>query len=366
VGRGGGGGGTGAGYGRGAGRANLLRGPDPSDLLRVGDLSRVDDAQGADAPTVFVYKASRPLDLPARRSALVPFLQRSMEAQIITWFDGFEAPMGRFAISFSNSGATTLPRGPVSVFADGGFAGETVLDRLAPGERRYEPIADDLDVTLDKVADTSAREPKKLVYRKGRLEEHYLRRRAITFTLSNRSGRPRQVFVRLSARSNAKVEGAPRVEFDRGRDRPLAVFDVAPRTEKKTESITVVEGLRTVSSRERLDVERLEELAFAENQPPRQRAGAKEVATKAAAAQVERSKLDDVEVKLAEAEKDIDRLRGHLKALQAETAGPDNPILTRLLANEDRLAQLREEKRSVERSVAAANREVEAALASLE
>ncbi|MEM6789051.1 MAG: hypothetical protein AAF715_16135 [Myxococcota bacterium] len=361
--------GSGHGGGFARGRAGRHRrgqaGATSSDLLRLGDLARVDEAKGREAPTVFVYRGSTLLDLAPQRSALVPFLQRPVEADIISWFDGFSRVTGRFAVRFVNSGDTTLPPGPVSVFADGGFAGETMLDRLAPGERRHAPIAEDLDIRLERTSDRSSREPKRLVFRQGRFEEHYLQRRAITFTLSNRSGRAREVLIQLDAGRNAKVEGAPRITFDRERNRPLAGFDLPAGARDVGHSLVVVEGLHEVASPDALDVARLETLAQTMTLSDRNRKVAAAVAAERRRVQTADEALEKKKAEITQVEADIARLRGHLEAVKGETPATENPVLMRLLATEDRLTALRAERDELAASLTAAKRDVEAALAPL-
>src|SRR5579871_493890 len=104
-----------------------------SDELQVGNLANVEEAEGVEAGELFTYKLPEPLTLKARGSALVPFLQRRVTAERISWCATASDPP-RAGVRLVNSTDQTLPGGPLSVFAEGGFSGEATIDRLKPRE----------------------------------------------------------------------------------------------------------------------------------------------------------------------------------------------------------------------------------------
>ncbi len=143
---------------------------------------------------------------------------------------------------FVNTTGQTLPTGTISVFGAGGFTGETSLDRLKPGERRFLQIGNDLDggVTLEK--ELRREESKRVTLEGDHLSEHFLRTTDEVWTLENRGGSPRTFYVALAADKNAKVTGVDRVDFDEAASQPIVVFDVKS-NERAKRSFTVVEGL---------------------------------------------------------------------------------------------------------------------------
>ena len=108
----------------------------------------------------------------------------------------------------SNSSKRTLPPGPVALFADGGFAGESAIDRLKPGERRIVEFGVDLDLELQSKESRVTEEVRQLTFEHDHLEEHYLRRTDTRYALENRSGLGRSVFLALGVVKNATVTGA--------------------------------------------------------------------------------------------------------------------------------------------------------------
>ena len=232
-----------------------------SSLLDVGNLAAAAPAAGVEAGALFVYTLPGPVDLHAHDSTLVPFAQQRVDATAIAWIDSPGSP-ARSAVRFVNSTSQTLPAGTIAFFADGGFAGESSLARVKPGERRFITYGQDLDVELRSVDSRATEEAKRLVWEKAarRLEEHYLRTSDFTYAIENRSGRPRSVMLAMSLDHNATLTGPDSVDFDAAGSRPLAVFAVEPRKsiERKAHA---VEGLVRTTAFASLTATRLTEIA---------------------------------------------------------------------------------------------------------
>lgn len=356
------GGGTGSGYGAGGGRVgSITSSVGTSSLLKVGDLSEAAPAVGTEVGALFVYRSNQPLDLGAHSSALVPFLHRGVEVEAVTWVgDASSSP--RSAVRFVNSTGQTLPAGTVAFFDGEGFAGESGLDRLKPGERRFIQYGADLDLEATARPSAPSEEPKRLAFAGEALEEHFLRETRVTYELENRGGRPRTVYAAQHLNQNATLKGADRVDFDAGSSLPVAVF-VVPRG-KAERSIVAVEGLSRKTPLEKLTADRLTQLAAATSLQANERAAAGEAAARQREVEQARQAADTDRAEIAELEKDLDRLREHLKALGGEKgAGAGaNPFVQRILAAEDRLAAARKRLDGHERDAKARGADVRRAL----
>jgi hypothetical protein len=369
----GGGSGTGYGYGSGSGfgsrgsRAPHVRQAKAavlgSDLVAVGNLAELATGQGRETKTVFVYGAAEPLALAAGRSAMVPFVQSKLESAAITWITGFGDLTARHAVQVVNSTTQTLPEGTLSVFADGGFAGETVLPRLKPGERRFLEIGDDPDTEMTVVDTTVVDVPQRLLWRHGQLEEHFLRTTTVIFDLDNRSGQARHVHVEVAAGTNTKIDGADRVDFDVDRGRPLAIFEVGPAAKVEARKVVIEEGLSSHSPFDGLTEDRLERLAKAPSLAQAERTAMQTGLERLQDQRKAQAEVERLRAEIAVIEADIERLRGHLQAMVGEgNGGEKNPLVVRLLATEDQLQARRKELDAAEKTV---ERKVEATQASL-
>lgn len=340
VGEGGGGRGEGIGLasigtvGHGSG------GDAASSLLSIGNLAASAQATGTESGALFLYRLARPLDLQAHGSALVPFVQQRVDAKALCWFER-TGDAGRAGVRVVNGTGQTLPVGTIAVFADGGFAGESALDRLKPGERRFLRYGVDLDVELREKGSKSSEKSAKLVFERDSLVEHYVRHSDVVYEIENRSGRDRAVYVRLALSNNATVKGADDSDYDQATAAPLAVFDVKARS-TATRPLVADEGLARSIPLASLRSDILHRLGAEDGIPEAQRKIALEAETKQKAVEEARAKLDKATAVLKGVEQDIARLRDTLKAMGDKSAGAGpNPVLTRIVALEDNIVAQR-------------------------
>jgi hypothetical protein len=328
------------GIGHGSGDAG---GPSESGVLTVGNLASVPRAAGVEAGALFVYTLPERLALPAHASALAPFLQQPVEVEAIAWVDQPGQP-ARAAAVFVNSTTQTLPAGTISFFADGGFAGESGLDRLKPGERRFVRFGTDLDVTvqtLPEKAKPTVDATERLTFGSGALVVHFRRTTDTTYLYENRNGRARTVYLTLPLGTNARVTGADAVDYDTAASTPIAITHIGPKARVERE-ITTVEGLASTVALDAITAEWLTKVAAS----PQLAAADRTVATEALAKQREleeaaRAKASATD-ELTAIEKEHERLRDDAKAVGGErdVAAPPE-LVKRLLAAEDRHAAAR-------------------------
>jgi hypothetical protein len=247
VGEGGGGRGEGIGLGSvgtiGHGAGSGAGGPGESGLLDVGNLAALANAEGTESASMFRYSLERPIDLRARGSALLPFLSKPIDVVSLAYVDS-PGQTARTAVHLTNTTRQTLPAGPISVFADGGFAGETGLSRTKPGDSRILTFGYDLDLELEQAEAGFADRSTVVVHTgDGRLTEHFVRTHHVVYGLTNRSGRKRRVYFPLRYVRNADVAGADALTFDSENNQPIGVLD-APANTRARRTLTVREGLR--------------------------------------------------------------------------------------------------------------------------
>jgi hypothetical protein len=335
--------GTGYGYGSGSGRLAGRAGAvsvGTSSLLSVGDLADVASAAGVENGALFTYTVAKPFSLGARSSALVPFLQKSLAVDLVAWFDG-PTSHARSAIRFVNTTGQTLPAGTLAVFASGGFAGESALDRLKPNERRFIQFGNELDTDVTSKKTTVRDETKRLTFHgQSRFEEHFYRTTDLTYELENRATTPRALYVRLAMNENAKITGADGADFDEVAQQPIVVFRLAPK-QKSTRTFTVVEGLMRSTAFDALTEKQLTELAVQPSLPAGDAAIAREAAQKVKEVEAMSKATDAAAAEFDSATADAERFREHLKALGGDKGGVATPLVARLLEAEDRLAAVK-------------------------
>ncbi len=340
TGEGGGGRGEGIGLGRigtvghGAGSG----GDSASSLLDVGDLSSVAQATGVENGALFVYTMPAPVALRARASTLVPFLQQSVEAEPIAWFES-PGSVARSGLRFVNSTAQTLPPGTLAIFSGGGFAGESAIDRMRAHERRFLTFGADLDVEANQQVLKIDRAPQRLTFDGTSLHEHFLRTTRSSWTLENRSGLPRTIYVVLDIDRNATVNGADAFDFDATSSRPLALFKIGA-GQRANRTMTSVEGIERSFALAGITTKLLQELVASSTLAPADKQVATDAAVKTKEIEDVEKRLVDERTELAVEERDVGRLRDDAKAL-GEKGPAVQPLVTRMLAAEDKLAATR-------------------------
>lgn len=363
-------GGGGSGFGYGAGHGMIGGHTSRAPTMRMGattvaaDEMRVAEATGTENGALFTYTLGEPLDLRAHGSALVPILARAVEAVPLTWFGSATVP-GRMAVRFVNSTPQTLPGGPISFFANGGFAGEAALDRMKPGERRFLTYGVDLDVELVTLDARAVESVKSASFSEGRLLQKLVKTTTSSFKLENRSGAARSVYLSLAIDAAAKVTGSDRVDVDSAAKTPVAIFD-APARSTKERRVTSVEDLIDSTALDALTFDILDGLATQSDVDTTSKAVLAEAAFRQKELETTREAIAKSKAALAETEKDLGRLREHLKALgEKGPAAGANPLLTRILAGEDNLIAQRKRIDTLGGEIATRTKAVQRALEKL-
>ena len=364
--------GTSSGFGSGHGRlsgSHVSRSPSvrgeaagmegrlvTSTLLAEGNAADLAPANGVELGAFFVYAVPNGLSLEAHASGLVPFVQRDVAAERLSFF-AHPGAGGRSAVLFVNATGQTLPAGTLSMFSsgdgpgEGGFLGETTLDRLKPGDRRFLQFGNDLDAEVTEKKRMEHDESKRLTFEASALEEHFLRTTDLTWELDNRGGSARAFYVTLQAQQNVKVTGADRLDFDEGASEPIAVFDVKPK-DKATRTVHMVEGLSRTHALDALTDKSARLLLRSTTIAPADLAVLQRALPRVAALESAIVAVATAEHTSEVAQQDLERLREDLKALGPGAAGPvAGPLVKRMVEAEDQVGLARKNKEAVAKTL---------------
>jgi hypothetical protein len=178
-----------------------------AQAITGGDSGVEAAAEGEEVGDLFEYKIEQPVTVKRDRSALIPILQTRMDGARVSIFNEAarrSRPMGGMLLK--NTSQLTLEDGSLTVIDGNAYAGESLLERLKPGEQRLVSFSLDLGtlVTVTKDEDDS---PVYLVrISNGSLYADYYSREKKVYTLTNQTDRPRIVYVEHPVREDWSLD----------------------------------------------------------------------------------------------------------------------------------------------------------------
>ncbi|MFL6255804.1 MAG: carboxypeptidase regulatory-like domain-containing protein [Pyrinomonadaceae bacterium] len=183
--------------------------PEPSLSARMtsSDSGIVTAAEGGEVGDLFEYKIEQPVTVRRDRSALIPILQTRMEGSRVSVFNqsaGRSRPMS--GLFLKNTSPLTLEGGAITVIDGDAYAGEALLERLKPDEKRLISFALDLGtlVTVRAEEDNSPAFYARIAG--GTLYATHHHREKKVYTLRNQTAHPRTVFVEHPVRDDWELD----------------------------------------------------------------------------------------------------------------------------------------------------------------
>ena len=160
-------------------------------------------ATGSELGDLFEYKIENPVTVPRNRSALIPIIQTKMDGERISIYNEAtrkERPMGGMLLT--NITPLTFEGGSMTVLDRDAYAGEALMERLKPKERRLISFALDLG-TLVFAEQKQDREPAKLVkIVDGVFQVHYFQTDQKIYHVTNQTDRLKVVYIEHPVRQN--------------------------------------------------------------------------------------------------------------------------------------------------------------------
>jgi hypothetical protein len=212
----------------GQGRGNRARGEDKNnDMEKLGGLQRKSEEEVADRPTegkeallkrlaepmnlqqgvqsvaaasqlgdYFQYVIDRPVSLGRQKSALLPVVNKEVEAERVSIYNQATHPkFPLLGLKLKNATGLHLMQGPVTVFEGASYAGDARTPDLQPNEERLLSYAVDLGTEVDAVVENPRHTLTKVKVVKGIL---YSTTRVVegkTYKAQNRSEQDRTLLI---------------------------------------------------------------------------------------------------------------------------------------------------------------------------
>lgn len=153
-------------------------------------------AAGGEVGDLFRYVIEAPVTLPRQKSALLPIVGAEVSGEKVSIYD--ERVHGKHPLNglrMKNTTALHLMQGPITVFDEGTYAGDALIDDLEPGGERLISYALDLDTEVEPVSKSAPAQLVSARLYKGTLiaTNRYLREK--TFNIRNRGTKAKTVLV---------------------------------------------------------------------------------------------------------------------------------------------------------------------------
>jgi hypothetical protein len=153
-------------------------------------------AEALEAGNFFRYQIRHPVTIPRQESAMLPIVSGSVEGRRVSIYNqGVQAKHPLYGLKLVNSTGFDLMGGPLTVFEEGSYAGDALIDTLGAGAERLISFAVDLGT---EVAVSARSAPETLLavrIVRGSLVSSLSLRTESTYRLKNSDDRPRLVLV---------------------------------------------------------------------------------------------------------------------------------------------------------------------------
>lgn len=164
--------------------------------IRDGNSGVEVNVETQDIGELFEYRIAHPVTIRRNSSALIPILQNRIEGEQVSLYNRevrAENPMSAFYLK--NTTGLTLESGPMTVIENETYAGEALLGRLKPGEKRFVTYAVDLGCRVGIKEDEEDQRAFLAQVINGEFRIHYQQVKSTIYTLDNVSDRPKIVYL---------------------------------------------------------------------------------------------------------------------------------------------------------------------------
>jgi hypothetical protein len=160
-------------------------------------------ATGEAAGDSFRYVIDQKVSLPRQKSAMLPILNRHVAGSKVSIYNASVHPRHPLlGLRLKNTSGQPLTQGPITVYEDGAYAGDTRVLDLQPNEERLLSYA--LDLAAEVKAQSKTTPGPHLTFKIGdtKLTAAYKVRQTTTYLIKNRSAQERTLLVEHPIRAD--------------------------------------------------------------------------------------------------------------------------------------------------------------------
>jgi chaperonin cofactor prefoldin len=162
--------------------------PPPSPLAIRTDVAPstvVSSATGQALGDLFEYRIAQPVTIRKDESAMLPFLQQSIDGRKLLIYSDHASQHPTNAAELTNSTGNTLDGGPITVYDGGAYGGEALMETLKAGEKRLISYAVDLGTRITEAFGSKGSLVRELHANRGVLTTKFAAEETRTYTIRN-------------------------------------------------------------------------------------------------------------------------------------------------------------------------------------
>ncbi len=154
----------------------------------------------------FQYMLDQKINLPRQKSAMLPILDQDIDGTKVSIFnESIHAKYPLLGLKLKNTSGQPLTQGPITVYENSTYAGDTRILDLQPNEERYLSYA--LDQGTEVKTESKAVPSSQMNFKIGetQLTARFKVRQTRTYTIKNRSTKDRTLIIEHPIRSDWKL-----------------------------------------------------------------------------------------------------------------------------------------------------------------
>jgi hypothetical protein len=142
-------------------------------------------AEGRELGDLFEYRIGQPVTIRKNESAMLPFLQQTIEGRKLLIYSDHSSQHPTNAAELTNSSGKTLDGGPITVYDAGAYAGEALMETLKASDKRLISYAVDLGTRITEAFGSKAAIMREIHASRGILTTKYAAQETRTYTVRN-------------------------------------------------------------------------------------------------------------------------------------------------------------------------------------
>jgi chaperonin cofactor prefoldin len=157
----------------------------PAPQPQAAPSSIVEAASAGALGELFEYRIAQPVTIRKNESALLPFLQQTIDARKLLIYSDHSSQHPTNAAELTNSSGKTLDGGPITVYDGGAYGGEALMETLKTGDKRLISYAVDLGTRITEAFDSKREVVREIHANRGIFTSKLAAEETRTYTVRN-------------------------------------------------------------------------------------------------------------------------------------------------------------------------------------